>query len=93
VLQPQQNDDLTFYHVFDGTVHQDFRVFTAQKSYQLSEQIFTSAAAKSIFASPCFIEVDKSFVKPKSNRIGWNGGFLLTRKFPTGERKYKLMYI
>ena len=48
--------------------------------------MFTSAADNSIFASPCFIVVDKSFVKPKSNKIGWKGGLLLTRKFPTSKQ-------
>ncbi len=42
----------------------------------------TSAQARSIFASACFLENDRVLVRPKSRRMGLNGGSLLTRKFP-----------
>lgn len=57
--------------------------FSLHVSYKRKEMLQTSAHAKNIFASDCFIELESDFVSPKSSKIGRCGASLLTRKFPT----------
>jgi hypothetical protein len=59
----------------------------------LSQELkLTSAQARSIFASACFLVNVKVFVRPKSRRMGLKGGSLLTKKLPVmkiNRPKYK----
>lgn len=53
-----------------------------KKNSNTRRNIQTSADAKNIFATVCFMELESNFVNPKSSKIGRCGCDLVTRKLP-----------